>query len=262
VTLEAVDGLQARWPDRPAGPPPPRPPRLGILRETPVLVALALGLALAVKTFLVQAFYIPSGSMVPTLEVGDRVLVNKLAYRFREPRRGEVVVFVARRAEHRNGLAHVVAFLTEGLGLARPPEEDRIKRVIGLPGETVEVRDGAVRVTTVDGRRLVLEEPYVAGGDTPGQYGPAVVPAGSLFVLGDNRANSEDSRVTGPIRRDQVIGKAFVVVWPPGRIRVLGPAEREVPVAAGLGGPALAWARWRRRRLCCDGGRRRERRRP
>lgn len=210
--------LQSEWPDRPAG-PKPKKDRLGFFKELPVLVLIAFGLALLMKTFLVQAFWIPSESMEPVLIRGDRVLVNKLALRFREPRRGEVMVF-AREDERppRGIVGRAIDFLTEGLGAASRGEEDLIKRVIGLPGETVEMRDGIVTITTVAGQRLSLDEPYVAEERDLRPFEPFAIPPGSYFMMGDNRAHSEDSRFSlGVVERSQMIGKAFVKVWPPKR---------------------------------------------
>lgn len=216
--LEDWSPLQSDWPDRPAG-EPPKHNRIGFFKELPVLVLIAFGLALLLKTFLIQAFWIPSESMEPTLVRGDRVLVNKFAYRFREPRRGEVVVF-AREVDEgpRSLVRRVVDFLTEGLGAASPGEEDLIKRVIGLPGETVEMRDGAVTITRVDGTKLTLSEPYLAEERDLSPFEPFKVPADSYFMMGDNRAHSDDSRGSlGAVKRSSMIGKAFVKVWPPKR---------------------------------------------
>ncbi|MGH2783661.1 MAG: signal peptidase I [Actinomycetota bacterium] len=210
--------LQSDWPDEPAGAKPKRD-RLRFVKELPVLILIAFGLALVMKTFLLQAFWIPSESMEPVLIRGDRVLVNKLAFRFREPRRGEVVVFAREVAEPARGFVRrAVDFLTEGFGAASSGEEDLIKRVIGLPGETVEMRDGVVTITKADGAKLALDEPYVAEERDLRPFEPFVVPAGSYFMMGDNRAHSEDSRFSlGTVRRSQMIGKAFVKVWPPKR---------------------------------------------
>lgn len=187
-------------------PPPPPPPvrRRGhrsSTRNAVEWVAVVVGavvIALLVKTFLVQAFRIPSESMDPTLVRGDRVLVNKLSYRLHDVNRGDVVVF--QRPE----------------GLPGTPEDpqDLIKRVIGLPGETVDARDGVVHI---DGRPL--EEPYLpAGTFTANLDRPVVVPDGHVLVLGDNRANSQDGRVFGPIPIDSIVGRAFLIMWPPGRV--------------------------------------------
>ena len=149
------------------------------------MIVGALVVALVVKTFLFQAFYIPSGSMEPTLEKGDRVLVNKLSYDLHDVNRGDIVVFEPTRA--RSG--------TDGI-------KDLIKRVIGLPGDVIETRDGVVYVNGEP-----LDEPYLAEGTMTGDpsdgQNPAIerqtVPEGHVFVMGDNRANSADSRYRGPI---------------------------------------------------------------
>jgi signal peptidase I len=179
--------------------------------ETPLLIVAALVLAFLIKTFLVQAFFIPSGSMIPTLEIGDRVLVEKVTYRLSDPARGDVIVFRRPGAEQPSGVGPAIRSFLEGLGLAQPDEDiDLIKRVIGLPGESVEITDGVV---AIDGRPLA--EDYVL--DHEADWGPLVVPAGAYFMLGDNRGNSDDSRYSlGTVPRDHVVGKAFVILWPPG----------------------------------------------
>lgn len=186
---------------------------LAFLREFPVLILLAFALALVLKTFVVQAFYIPSGSMETTLMPDDRVLVNKVLY---HPHRGDIVVFEDPSGQQTDrgvvgGLFH---WLSEGLGFARPANEDFIKRVIGLPGETVELRDGNLYV---DGEQV--PQPYLRGPPDTRPYGPKTVPPDSLFVLGDNRLYSNDSRYgLGFVPIDKVVGKAFVAIWPPSRI--------------------------------------------
>ena len=244
--------LQAEWPDRPAGTPPKKKGPARFLKELPVLILIAFGLALLIKTFLIQAFYIPSASMEPTLHgcdgcSGDRVLVNKLVYRFRDPRRGEIVVFVAAHGEHKSFFGKIVGFLTEGLGAARGADTDYIKRVIGLPGETVEMRDAVVTVTQLDGTRLKLSEPYLAKIKDLRPFGPFSVPRDSYFVMGDNRPESSDSRFSlGPVKRSDIVGKAFVKVWPPGRAGLLR-LPRYGSSSAALGG-VVAIGLWRRRR--------------
>ncbi len=198
-------------------PSPPEIPRrsvLSFLRELPVLIVLAFALAILLKTFVVQAFYIPSESMQPTLEPGDRVLVLKL---FDEPSRGDVVVFSdpkGGRGPGRGVVGGLVHWLSEALGFARPEDEDFIKRVVGLPGEVVEIRNGRL---FVDGRRI--PEPYLIGPPDTRDFPLTEVPADSLFVLGDNRLNSNDSRFgLGFVPVDKVIGRAFVIIWPPSRV--------------------------------------------
>lgn len=213
--------------DGPPGSPSPSPdPPSGtdagwrFLREFGILAVSALVIAVLIKTLLVQAFYIPSGSMEPTLMPGDRILVNRLAYRLGHIERGDIVVFAdpTPTPEHRGLLGGFVHWLAQGIGVVRPSNDDFIKRVIALPGETWEIRDG---VTFIDGKRLA--EPYVNHADPDTRsFGPATVPDGMLFVLGDNRNHSGDSRFPPPgglgyIPIDKVIGKAFVILWPPSR---------------------------------------------
>ncbi len=191
---------------------------LGFFKELPGLIVIAFALALLIKTFLIQAFYIPSQSMVPTLKVGDRVLVNKLVYDFGQPQVGDVIVFEnpSLRETDRNVFEAVWDWLVEGLGFSVDPTKDFIKRVIGLPGDTVEMRNGKVYV---NGQRI--PEPYITN---PGaqDFPPTDVEPDHVFVMGDNRPNSQDSRsALGQIPLDKVVGKAFVLLWPPSRIEWL-----------------------------------------
>ena len=172
---------------------PRTPKKAGGLVEFLVILAVAFVLVFGfVRPFVLEAFRIPSESMVPTLLVGDRVFVNKFIYRFTEPERGDVVVF-----ESVNG-----------------GEEDLIKRVVGVAGDEVEVRNGTL---LVNGE--AREEPYL-NRNLPfnDSYGPSEVPEGHVFVMGDNRANSADSRVFGPLPIENIEGEAFVRFWPPLRI--------------------------------------------
>jgi len=188
--------------------------RRSFLRELPILFIVALAVAIVLKTFVVQAFFIPSGSMEPTLEPGDRVLVQKVVY---GPDRGDVIVFSdpqGRPGPDRGIVGGFFHWLSSTLGIERPEHEDFIKRVIGLPGETVELRDGRL---FVDGVRI--REPYLKGAVDTRDYGPVRVPEGALFVLGDNRLNSNDSRFgLGFVPVDKVVGRAFAIVWPPSRV--------------------------------------------
>jgi signal peptidase I len=202
---------------RGSGENPPAPDRgsFAALKELPVLVVLAFALAIVLKTFVVQAFFIPSGSMEPTLLPGDRVLVNKVLY---HPQRGDIIVFEDPHPgtqPDRGVVGGFVHWLSQGLGFALPADEDFIKRVIGMPGETLEIRDHAV---LIDGRPL--PEPYLTeeAKRSMGDYGPVTVPPDALFVMGDNRGDSDDSRASlGFIPLDKVIGHAFVTIWPPSR---------------------------------------------
>lgn len=182
---------------------------MAFLKELPFLIVGALIVAVLVKTFLIQVFWIPSASMEETLDIGDRVIVNKISYRFGDPGRGDVVVFEPETFEEESIVTKISRNLLESVGL-RTPESDLIKRVIGLPGETVEIRDSTV---LIDG--TPLREPYLAPDLTMRDEGPWEVPAGQYFVMGDNRNSSNDSRRFGAINRDRIVGKAFSIVWPP-----------------------------------------------
>ena len=197
---------------------PKEPGRFAWLGSMPALIVISLLVAILVKSLLVQAFFIPSESMQPTLEPGDRVFVNKLHASAGDLRRGDIVVF-----EHATGdpvpeesfLQGIVRWLGEGLGVARPQNEDYIKRVIGLPGQTVEIKQQTV---FVDGEPI--EEPYLtdAAKACDDDFGLVTVPEDGLFVMGDNRCNSLDSRYgLGFVPIDAVVGDAFVMIWPPFR---------------------------------------------
>ena len=180
-------------------------------RELPILVLIALVLAVVIKTFLVQAFFIPSESMVETLQINDRVLVNKLSYRFGDVARTQVVVFEPESAEDESLPSVILRNIGESVGLSTP-DSDLIKRVIGLPGETIEIRNNTV---FIDG--VPLDEPYLADDVSMRRFGPETIPDDHYFVMGDNRGSSLDSRSTGSISGDRIVGRAFVVIWPPSR---------------------------------------------
>lgn len=160
---------------------------------------IAALLSLLIITFVVQAFYIPSGSMEPTLMVGDRILVSKVSYRFGTIERGDVIVF----------------------HYPLNPGKDFVKRVVGLGGESVELRDGVVLINNTPIKELYPTA--LAGSDRActSSYGPQKVPAGQFFVLGDNRCNSEDSRFFGFVPRDNVVGRAMFIYWPPPRLSLV-----------------------------------------
>jgi signal peptidase I len=243
-------------------------------REVPILVLTALVLTFLIQTFLARVYVIPSASMEPTLHgcpgcTNDRVLVDKLTYRFRDPRPGDVVVFRgtdswdSEFSSQRSGNVLVRGLQQAGsvIGLAPPDERDFVKRVIAVGGQTVQCCDQQHRVT-VDG--IALVEPYAdfIGSAPQNEFGPVTVPQDGLWVMGDNRNNSADSRqhVTdgrlGTVPVDNVIGKARLVVLPvarwqgiddpnPQQVSALdaagpaGPSERSgLPLIAGL---VLSW---------------------
>ncbi len=191
-----------------------------IVRELVVLVVTALVIAVVVKSFVAQAFFIPSGSMLPQLQIDDRVVVSKISYRLHEPRRGDIVVFDAPTGgepEDDDPLpTRVVRSVVQSIGLAAPSTDEYIKRVVALPGERVEAHGGKV---LVDGRELV--EPYLPAGTTTSDFTAVVVPPETLWVMGDNRSNSADSRIFGPVRQSTVVGRAFARVWPIGHTSFL-----------------------------------------
>jgi len=189
----------------------------GSLVELVMIVAVALGLALGIQAFLVKPFRIPSESMVPTLEIGQRVLVDRVSYRFGDPDRGDIVVFKPPAGADRNacGARHpsdtACPEPTEGRS-----ETNFIKRVVGVPGDRLKVIDGAVYI---DGKRQ--EQDYAR---LDAQCGicnlpqEIVIPDGHYFMMGDNRGESADSREWGPVPKKWIIGKAFMTYWPPNRI--------------------------------------------
>ena len=212
-------------PPAPADPPAPETPPyhkedekqpglLAVVRETVVLVALAVLLAVVFKTFLVAAFYIPSGSMESTLNISDRVLVEKVSYRFGDIEHGDVVVFVhedpgLEPVGPSNPVTGFFSSLGQAIGVVPPSDRDFIKRVVGLPGDTITCEDG---VLVRNGDKVV--EPYVDEGIRTEGCKRTTVGPGELFVMGDNRTNSQDSRVFGVIQRSDVVGRAFVRIWP------------------------------------------------
>jgi signal peptidase I len=206
----------ADLPDEPSGTSDDSKPRIPFWIEFPVLIVVALAVAILIKTFLFQAFYIPSSSMEDTLQINDRVLVSKLNYQLGDVSRGDVIVFDDPRGgfdePSESVVQSAVRNVLESVGL-RTPRSEFIKRVIGVPGDVVEAREGDV---WVNGERL--DEPYL---EDPSyrhpDFGPVVIPEGTFFVMGDNRASSQDSRFFGPIPGDDIVGRAFVIIWPPSR---------------------------------------------
>lgn len=164
-----------------------------------------------IKTFLVQPFWIPSESMLPTIEVNDRVMVNKLAYEWGEPERGDIVVFrdPAEPEIDESIPEAVIRSVLEAVGIRTRGRDDLIKRVIGLPGEAVAIADNRI---LIDGQ--ALDEPYLSNSSAMPDEGPFEVGPGEVFVMGDNRQFSFDSRRFGPIAQEEVIGRAFLTIWP------------------------------------------------
>ena len=192
-----------------------------LLREVPVLLVGAVVIAFVVKTFLAQLFYIPSASMVPQLNVGDRVAVSKLAYDLHPVRRGDVVVFhapVQPKPDHAPAIWRAVRSFFQAVGLAQPSTEEFIKRVVALPGETVEGRtNGHIYVNG-----HVLIEPYLPANVMEGlPFAPVTVPKGRVWVMGDNRSDSQDSRFFGAISQSRIVGRAIWRVWPLNRLSFL-----------------------------------------
>jgi len=226
-------------------------------QELPLLLVIAFCLAVLIRSFLLQAFFIPSGSMERTLLIGDRVLVNKVVYDVRDPHRGEVVVFRGPEA----WAPQVTEIGTPGfftklgrtigdlVGVSRPGAKDFIKRVIGVPGDRVACCDAEGRLT-VNGRPL--DESYiydnspldapVGDGCRSRKFKEVLVEPGQLFVMGDHRGVSQDSRCQGQVPIENVIGRAFVVVWPSSRWASLSvpPTFEGVPTALAPAGVAPA----------------------
>ncbi len=239
----------------------PADDRRSFWRELPLLLVVALILALLIKAFAIQAFRIPSGSMEDTLHVGDRVLVNKVVYDLRGIDRGDIVVFngqgswdpPASPAAAPNLVVRGYHDVLRAVGL-ETNGTDYIKRVIGLPGDRVACCDADGRIT-VNGTSLQEGAYLYPGGDPSAQRFSVVVPPGRIWLMGDHRADSADSRYhmqgpgDGTVPANEVVGRAFVVIWPPSQLQTLpipgtfkqaaldgvGATAAAVPVLGGLG---------------------------
>ena len=189
----------------------------GFVRELPVLIIIAIAVALIIKTFVLQAFFIPSASMEPTLREGDRVLVEKVSYALGNPQRGQVIVFERDissvlpvepiELDWRQRIGNAVREL---FGFPTGLTQDYIKRVVAVEGDSVEGRDGKLYVNGAE-----VEETYLTEGQLTSDFGPVSIPTDHVFVMGDNRDNSDDSRGFGPVPEDRIVGHAFVLIWPP-----------------------------------------------
>jgi signal peptidase I len=196
----------------------------GSIIELVVIVAVALGLALGIQAFLVKPYRIPSGSMLPTLKVGQRVLVNRLGNRFNDPKVGEIMVFHPPAGADDTGLSQcgdpqVPADQACDRPTAKKSSVNFIKRVVGLPGDRIVVRGGHV---IRNGTRE--KDDYIApcgGGDKCDLPKPITIPPDHYFMMGDNRGESDDSRYWGPVPRKWIIGGAFSTYWPPKQVGLL-----------------------------------------
>jgi signal peptidase I len=213
---------------------PPQKDSEGGWKEVAKTIGLSLVLALGIRQFVAEARYIPSESMVPTLQVNDRLIVEKMSYRFHSPERGDIIVFMPPDAAAKYCL-----------GTQDPNAKIKdafIKRVVALPGEKVEIKDGTVFINNHP-----LQENYIAA-KPDYQLLPSVVPPNTFLVLGDNRNNSCDGHFWGPVPRQNIIGRAAFRFWPPSRIggiygqpAQLGPAQPEAPAQpTGAASPPTA----------------------
>ncbi|MDP2921668.1 MAG: signal peptidase I [Candidatus Omnitrophota bacterium] len=165
----------------------------------PIIIAVIL--ALIIRTFVVQAFKIPTGSMRMTLVEGDRILVNKFIYRFKQPERGDVIVFIS----------------------PEDKKKDFIKRLVGLPGETIQISNGAILINNnpIEKDSKLSQWHYYNRGDFGVEGENVTIPKDAYFVLGDNSVSSRDSRYWGFMPKKYLLGKAMLIYWPPNRIRII-----------------------------------------
>lgn len=183
------------------------------VRELLIILVLAAIVAVLIQSFMVKAFIIPSSSMSPTLQVGDRVMVDRMTYYFRKPRRGDIVVWRyppddPRSKTTSNPLYWPIEQIGETLHLTHRGTTPFVKRIIATEGETLEIKNGQVYI---NGKRI--DEPYIV--KDASNFGPVKVPPGMFYGLGDNRPNSRDSRFFGPIPYSAIIGRVFLIWWPP-----------------------------------------------
>lgn len=177
---------------------------------------MALAVAVIIKTFLIQPFYVPSESMLPTIEVNDRVMISKLNYQFADPQRGDIVVFISPfndEIDNESLLDSVVRHVLEAVGIRTASADDLIKRVVAVGGDTVEVKGGYLFING-----LQVDEPYLTSPGLMPDFAAVVVPPESVFVMGDNRAVSYDSRKFGAIPEEDLLGEAVIRIWPLSRL--------------------------------------------
>jgi signal peptidase I len=192
----------------------------GGLIELVVIVALALGLALGIQAFLIKPYQIPSGSMEPTLDVGQRVLVNRFIYHFTKPKIGDIVVFHPPAGAERGNECGVPRDPNEACPRPTQDQDSQnfIKRIVAGPGDRLSIRNGH---PVVNGK--MADEGFILpcqGGSACNLPKPITIPPGDYFMMGDNRGSSDDSRFWGPVPQDWFIGKAFATYWPPDRIGI------------------------------------------
>jgi signal peptidase I len=195
----------------------------GSILELVMIVAVALGLALGIQAFLVKPYRIPSGSMLPTLEVGQRVLVNRLGNRFNDPKIGEIMVFHPPSGAEGSGDTCGDPTRRANQACDKPTQQKAsvnfIKRVVALPGDRISIRNGHV---IRNGKRE--KDGYInacAGGSACNLPTPITIPPDHYFMMGDNRGESDDSRFWGPVPRKWIIGGAFATYWPPKQVGLL-----------------------------------------
>ncbi len=172
----------------------PAESKKSVFAEMMESVLIAVLLAVIIRLFILAPFYIPSGSMEPALLIGDQIIVSKIAYRIGEPQRSDIIVF----------------------RYPRDPSRDYVKRLIGLSGETVVLRNNRLYINGQE-----MPEKYLPAGLRFDDFGPVRVPQGTYLMLGDNRRNSEDSRVWGPLPKEYIVGKALFIYWPLSQVRLL-----------------------------------------
>jgi signal peptidase I len=199
----------------------------GSIVELVVIVAVALGLALAIQAFVVKPYRIPSGSMLPTLHINQRILVDRIGNDFSSPHLGDIVVFhppgnyaagCADPSEGQNESGQDAARPC-GMAQSRPSSDTFVKRVVGLPGDRISLVDGHVIRNGVREKDSYIEP--CDGASACNFPGAITIPRGDYYMLGDNRPDSEDSRFWGPVPKSWIIGEAFVTYWPPDRIGFL-----------------------------------------